>query len=89
MILETVKETLTFSLSDRGGGGDGAEGGAAWVGRISSGHSHRVADPRCRVNGSDRFICKGRSRHKETVANMNYRKARHAGGCAYSYCEAE
>lgn len=52
-------EALTFGLGDGGGGGDGAEGGAAWEGRVGPCHSHRVAHPRCRVNGSDRFICTG------------------------------
>lgn len=50
---------LTFGLGDGGGGGDGAEGGAAWEGGVSSGHGHRVAHPRCRVDGSDWFICTG------------------------------
>lgn len=58
---ETLKEALTFSLGDGGGGGDGAEGGAAREGGVGPRHGHRVAHPRCWVNGSDWFICKGGS----------------------------
>lgn len=54
-----LEEALTFSLGDGGGRGDGAERGAAWEGGVGPGHSHRVAHPRCWVNGSDRFICTG------------------------------
>lgn len=54
-----MKEALTFSFGDGGGRGDGAEGGAAWEGGVGPRHSHRVAHPRCWVNGSDRFICTG------------------------------
>lgn len=57
---ERWKDALTFGLCDRGRRGDGAEGGAAWVRRVGPGHSHRVAHPRCRVDGSDRFVYKGR-----------------------------
>lgn len=60
-----MEEVLTFSLGDRGGGGDGTEGGAAWIGRVGPSQSHRVAHPRCRVNGSDRLIYTNRSREKK------------------------
>lgn len=59
VITENAK-TLTFSLGDGGRGRDGAEGGTAWVGRVSPGHGHGVTDPCCRVNGSDRLICRVR-----------------------------
>lgn len=49
---------LTFGLGD-GGGGDGAEGGAAREGRVDAGHGDGVAHPRRRVNGSDRLVCTG------------------------------
>lgn len=52
----------TFSLCDGGGGSDGAEGGAARIGRESPGHRHRVADPRSGVDGSDRLIYTDRGR---------------------------
>lgn len=51
-----MKSALTFSLSHGGGGGDGAERGAARIRRVSPGHGHRVADPRRGVDGSDRLI---------------------------------
>lgn len=54
-----MEELLTFGLGDGGGGGDGAEGGAAWEGRVGPGHGHRVAHPRRRVDGPDRFVCSG------------------------------
>lgn len=50
---------LTFGLGHRGGGGDGAEGGAAGERRVGPGHRHGVAHPRRGVDGSDRFICRG------------------------------
>lgn len=65
---EVIKEkkTLTLSLGDGGGGGDGAKGGAAWEGRVGPSHGHRVADPRCWVDGSDRFIWRKRKALRDT-----------------------
>lgn len=60
---DNQEEALTFGLGHRGGGGDGAEGGAAREGRVGPGHRHGVAHPRRRVDGSDRFICRGGGEH--------------------------
>lgn len=48
---------LTFCLGNGGGGGDGAERGAAWKGGVGPGHGHGVTHPGCWVDGSDRLIC--------------------------------
>lgn len=65
-------KTLTFSLGDGGRGRDGAEGGTAWVGRVSPGHGHGVTDPCCRVNGSDRLICRVRKTIRKQLLTQTW-----------------
>lgn len=86
--MKTPEEALTFSLSDGGGRGDGAEGGAAWEGGVGPGHRHRVAHPRCRVNGSDWFICTEISVTQPDISVLsNTTREQRRKSC--TYCEAE
>lgn len=81
-------KTLTFSLGDGGRGRDGAEGGTAWVGRVSPGHGHGVTDPCCRVNGSDRLICRVRKTIRKQLLTQTWiRVLCLRQSC--TYCEAE
>lgn len=80
---------LTFGLSDGGRRGDGAEGGAAWEGGVSPGHSDRMTHPRCRVDWSDWFICTGREKCEESVTDTQTQRLGGVETNAYTYCEAE
>lgn len=76
------RKRLTFGLCDGGGGGDGAEGGAAREGGVGARHGHRVTDPGCRVDGSDRLVCVNQGRG--TTAQSTVRlKTRRVYVCVY------
>ncbi|TNN47238.1 hypothetical protein EYF80_042546 [Liparis tanakae] len=70
---EREEPWISDGLTRGGGGGDGAEGGAAREGRVDAGHGDGVAHPRRRVDGPDRLVCTGGGEKRGPVNDVDRR----------------